>query len=239
MLGELYIPKGKALETAQQVLEIDNPMACNIAMGCTNECNYCYIPYIKSGEIRFPKQEPLILVKNQLEKKFISTPKGVFLSFMTDPFLFETSEYSVDLINFLIEQKITIATLSKRGTFFDRGVRSGMTITSLDFQFFEKYESFALPPNRRIESLKFVQDKGCYTWVSLEPYPTPAIWEQDIIELLDRIKFVDFIIFGKWNYDKRAKDKEFYRKTVKEFEDYCTQNKIRHFVKTDTKEFIK
>jgi DNA repair photolyase len=66
MLGELYYPTGKALETAQQVLQVNHPIAVNVAWGCTNMCDYCYIPYIKKGCVRFPKQPVCKLVEKQL-----------------------------------------------------------------------------------------------------------------------------------------------------------------------------
>lgn len=40
------------------------------------------------------------------------------------------------------------------------------------------------------------------TWVSVEPYPTPNIIEQDIRDILDEISFTDKIIFGRTNYSK-------------------------------------
>ena len=76
---------------------------------------------------------------------------------------------------------------------------------------------------------------GGFTWVSIEPYPTPAIWKQDIEKLLEKINFVDFMIFGKWNYSKLANDKPFYLETIKKFEDYCNQMGIKHFVKTESR----
>ena len=248
MLGELYIPKGKAFETAQQVLEISEPWACNVAYGCTNCCEYCYVPYIKKGEVRFPKKFPVELVKAQLEKglKFEVNkdlkPVGVFLSFTTDPFLKELHNATMDLIELLIDKGIGVATLSKMGfSFLYRAswlIRTGMTIVSPSDDFSKKFEPRALPISGRIKLLEMIKQKNGYTWVSLEPYPTPEIWEQDLIKLLDRISFVDFIIFGKWNYDIRANDIEFYKKTVNEFKTYCKKHSIRYAVKSDTLRFI-
>jgi len=68
----------------------------------------------------------------------------------------------------------------------------------------------------------------------MEPYPPPDIWSQDLHELLDAISFVDFVIFGKWNYDRRASTKEarrFYRDKATEFRDYCESHRIRYWIK--------
>ena len=79
-LGELYHPKGLALETARAVLEVDNPMAVNVAIKCLNECNYCYGPLAFKqkdwGNVRQPKVPVLELVKRQLDKGL--KPEGVF-----------------------------------------------------------------------------------------------------------------------------------------------------------------
>jgi len=237
MLGKLYNPTGKALETAQQVLEVKNPMACNVAYGCKNCCEYCYIPYIKKGEIRFPKTNPKYLVEKQLKK---IKPEGVFLCFNTDLALECNKKRTIRLIELLIEKNIKVATLSKIGIprlpcKNAQNIRIGMTIVSDNDEFSKKFEPNALPVSKRIEYLRNAHGWGYYTWVSLEPFPTPNIWEQDLVSLLEKIKFVDFIIFGKWNYDKRANDKEFYKKQVGIFEDYCKQNHIRHFVKSETR----
>lgn len=238
MLGQLYIPKGKAFETAQAVLEVNEPWACNVAYGCTNCCEYCYVPYIKKGEVRFPKKSPVELVKVQLEKGL--KPEGVFLSFATDPFLTEVSGQTTDLIKLLVDRNIKVATLSKCNFYPGQNglVKSGMTIVSIDENFQIKFEGRSMLSALRILVLHALKKRNHYTWVSMEPYPTPEIWEQDLIKLLDRIQFVDFIIFGKWNYDVRANDIEFYRKTVDQFREYCMAHKIRYAVKSDTLKFI-
>lgn len=241
MLGELYFPTGKAKETAQQVLEVDKPMACNVSWNCTNCCRYCFIPYTKKGEIRLPKHNPRDLVFNQLSNGL--KPEGVFLSFATDPFIDINKQKSAELIHLLtIAKNIRVATLSKVGLIdadiYKFKVRNGMTIVSDNEEFRKKFEPNASSINHRIQSLKIASNVGCYTWVSLEPFPTPKIFEQNIEELLSKIDFVDFIIFGKWNYDARANDKIFYSESVNKFNKYCSEVGIRHFVKSDTLKFI-
>ena len=54
----------------------------------------------------------------------------------------------------------------------------------------------------RLNALKALHDAGCKTWVSIEPYPTPNLIEQDLSELLDAVSFTDKIIFGRTNYSK-------------------------------------
>jgi len=238
MLGELYYPTGLAKETAQQVLEIENPMACNLAWGCPNACDYCYVPYTKKGEIRFPKQHPVELVRKQLKDGL--NPKRVFLCFATDPFIYCNRILTTDLIDIMSEKKILIATLSKVSTPINKyeKLRVGMTIVSDSDGFSKKFEPKALPNSERIEQLKNCHKHGYYTWISLEPYPTPNKFKQSLVKLLSKIDFVDFVIFGKWNYDKTTNNKEFYSKMVQIFDRYCEQQGIRHFVKSETRNFI-
>jgi DNA repair photolyase len=241
MLGKPYYPRGRAMETAQQVLEKRNPMALNVALGCPNRCGYCFgrIAFFKPDwtNMRLPEQNPLDIVKKQ---KF--NPEGVFLSFATDPFVKENRKNTLDLLTFFRERNILTATLSKVDVPDIKGNRNGMTIVSLDPKFNLAWEPKAPLSSERIRKLKARHYEGEYTWISMEPFPPPEIWEQDLIELLEEIKFVDFIIFGKWNYDNRASTKEaisFYREKAIEFRDFCEAYKIRYWIKgSDSQGFI-
>jgi DNA repair photolyase len=247
MLGQLYKPKGLALETARAVLEVEDPYACNVAYGCSNACGYCYTPFVmrkKRSEqvtVRYPKVKPHLLVKEQFESGLV--PEGVFISFMTDPFLKENRENTKYLIDLLSDNNFQVATLSKSGMYAESigHSRIGMTIVSLDTSFWKQWEINSVHPTERVYMLNGAQAWGNYTWVSLEPYPPAAIYKQNLKELLEKIKFVDFIIFGKWNYDARARTlqaKQDYQENVATLRDFCKSNSIRYHVKTDTLKFI-
>jgi len=241
-LGELYKPRGKALETAAEVLEVSHPYAVNVAYGCTNCCSYpCYIPYVKPGEIRFPKIKPKLLVERQLDA-MKEKPEGVFLSFATDPFLIHQNwEATAEVLELLLKRGIRAATLSKTAMSSYSAVRHGMTIVSLDNEFKEKYEKNAINPRVRLDLLRVANKNNEYTWVSMEPYPPPEKHRQNICHLLEAMNFVDFMIFGKWNYDAATgtpEAKVFYQDAVAEFVDFCKSHGIRYHVKTDTETFI-
>lgn len=244
MLGELYNPQGLALETAQAVLEVEDPMACNVAVGCTNACKYCYVPLWmrksreRCKEVRLPRELPEVLVERQLIKMKPERPEGVFLCFLTDPFIDVTAPLTQPLVKLLVEDwKVRVATCSKMGTSPFLKVRSGMTIVSADPKFWLEFEPNANSPENRIIELQLIDRVGGYTWAALEPYPVSAIWEQNILDLLEQIKFVKLIVFGKWNYDRRATTEEAkaeYLETIETLRDFCKSNHIRLHIKSDT-----
>lgn len=240
MLGQLYHPKGLALETASTVLECKDAYACNVALGCKGRCKYCYVSLFlhrsreACSEVKYPKKPPAELVG---EQKLGVKPEGVFLSFLTDPFQQETILLTEPLIKLLLDWGVRVATCSKMGISSFLGVRHGMTVVSLDKKFWEEFEPNGLNPVDRVKRL-MIQD---YAWISMEPYPPSTIWEQDIRKLLEELKFVKLIIFGMWNYDARAKTeqaKQDYTENILTVRDFCKSNKIRLHVKSDTLKFV-
>jgi len=255
MLGELYKPKGLALETAKAVLEVEEPYACNVAWGCSNGCLYCYGP--KAGrqsredwlKVRLPKKPPIDLVRHQLEDDYkfhafrYRSDVGVFLSFLTEPFLPQIKNSTSDLIALLLAEKIKVATLSKLGNPYQRGIRKGMTIVSLSQDFSSLWEPKALLPHNRINTLRFWKHEfDDYVWISMEPYPPSSIHKQNLTNLLNELNFVDLIVYGMWNYDARARTEEArreYAENIQTLIDFCKSNNIRLHIKSDTLRFVK
>jgi len=252
MLGELYKPRGLALETAQAVLQVKDPYAVNVAYGCSNQCAYCYVPRFtrqkryESQKVRLPKKPPIELVRHQLEYQWRFHPwksdLGVFLSFLTDPFLPEVDANTLDLIRLLRNvYGIRVATLSKLDCSSIHDVRQGMTLVSLDNKFWMMYEPNTVVPEARLIRMRTCkQEFGDYVWVSMEPYPPSSIYKQDLLRLLEELTFVDLIVFGKWNYDSRANTEEARREYAADIEvltDFCKSNNVRCHIKSDTVDF--
>ena len=256
-LGALYTPSGLALETAQAVLEAENVRAVNVAWGCTNMCKDCFIRYTKPGEIRYPKIEPVDLVKKQIEGGLKTD--GVFISFETDPLLSKCNlGNTIKLVCYLVSKDIHVAVLSKLGAvpvvgrqfknldgnLYEKvhNIRHGMTIKSADEKFRKHFEPNAMSIEERIKILHCLKKEDEYTWVSDEPHPCPDIYKQDDQKFWESINFVDFIIFGKWNYNSLANTEDarkYYRETVSKFIDFCNDYGIRYHVKNKTLDFIK
>jgi len=196
------------------------------------------------------------IVSNALEllDKEIPRLKGkikfVHLCFMTDPFMYkysEVGEMTLKIMEKLNRNGIKCTVLTK-GIYpkiladeskFRRKNEYGITLVSLNNKFKKTYECFSAPYDKRIESLKRLHDKGLKTWVSIEPYPTPNLVEQDILFILNKISFVDKIVFGKLNYNVKSNafnnNDQFYEESARKVISFCKKHKIEYHIKFGTK----
>lgn len=231
----------------------------NHVEGCSHGCAYpCYAFLMKKrcGVVKTHEEwmRPK-LVSNAMELLDLEIPKykskirSVHLCFSTDPFMHgqdEVAELSLGIIGKLNGNAIPCEILTK-GLYPDgfsrngaaKGLnRFGISLVSLDEDYRRKYEAHAAPFRERIDALRKLHQKGMKTWVSMEPYPTPNIWDQDIKEILREIDFVDRIVFGKLNYNRLSTSfpdaNKFYLSRIKELKKFCGKNKIECYVKKDT-----
>ena len=111
----------------------------------------------------------------------------------------------------------------------------GITLISVDEEFRKHMEPGSAPLEARVAALKALHDGGCRTWVSIEPYPTPNIIKQDLIRLLEKVRFVDKIIFGRMNYNKEvtayAAHKQFFNECAAKVMEYCDSHHIDYHIK--------
>ena len=114
----------------------------------------------------------------------------------------------------------------------------GITLITLDEAYRKQMEPGAAPCSDRLAALKVLHEAGCKTWVSIEPYPTPNMIEQDLQELLEAVSFTDRIIFGRTNYSKVANSykghKHFYNECAAEVISFCQEHKIDYHIKEKT-----
>lgn len=229
----------------------------NHVQGCAHGCKYpCYAYLIakRFGKIKTYEEwvKPKLvdnyeeLIENEIPK-LKSKINLVNLSFTTDPFMQgyeEIQEASIKIIRKLNESGIKCVILTK-GILplsiknLSKDNEYGITLVSLDESFREKYEPNASNLHDRIEALKKLHFSGCKTWVSIEPYPTPNIINQSLIEILNRVSFVDKIVFGRLNYNKVVSEydnyKHFYNESSKVVEKFCSEKNIACHIKTGTK----
>ena len=157
-----------------------------------------------------------VIVSNTMEllnkelPKMKDKIKSVHLCFTTDPFMYgyeDICNLSIEVIKLINSYNLPCTALTKGVLPIELSNLSkdnsyGITLISLNEEFRKKMEPGSAPYLDRINSLKRLHDKGCKTWVSIEPYPTPNIIEQDFEKILNSISFVDKIIFGRLHYNK-------------------------------------
>jgi DNA repair photolyase len=228
----------------------------NHVQGCAHGCKYpCYAFLMakRFGKVRSYEEwiEPR-LVENALDLLMLEIPKykkkisSVHLCFSTDPFMYgykDICDMSIEIIKELNVAEIPCTALTKgllpnELSLLSRENRYGITLISLDESFRKEIEPGASPYKDRIDSLRALHDKGFQTWVSIEPYPTPNIIEQDFLPILEAIGFVDRIIFGRTNYNaivsKYPNVKEFYNKLSTQVVDFCNARGIDYHIKDGT-----
>lgn len=228
----------------------------NFIQGCAHGCKYpCYAFSLKKRFGQVKTYEDWIkpyLVSNTLEILDKEIPRlkdkieSVQLCFTTDPFMYgypEIEEMSIAAIKKLNQAGIKCTILTK-GILPEsleecsRENEYGITLISLDEEYRQRVEPGAASYAERLEALRKLHDKGCKTWVSIEPYPTPNLIEQDLSELLEAVSFVDKIIFGRTNYSKEVtaykQHKAFYNECADTVINFCINKKINYHIKDKT-----
>ena len=155
----------------------------------------------------------------------------------------DVSNLSLEIIKMLNENGIPCSVLTKgilpfQLTQLSKRNEYGITLVSLDEEFRTRFEPNTASFQTRIQALRELHNEGCYTWVSIEPYPTPNIIEQDLTTLLDSIAFVDKIIFGRMHYNKTVtaykQHKTFYNNCAETVINFCNSNGITYHIKNGT-----
>jgi DNA repair photolyase len=228
----------------------------NHVLGCSHGCNYpCYAMMLakRFGKVKNYKDwcKPKLAV-NTLEiltkeiPKYKKNVKSVHLCFTTDPFMYgydEISSMSIEIIKMLNSNGIkatalTKGLLPKELANLSSDNEYGITLVSLNEDFRSKYEPGAASYEDRISALKYLHKHGCKTWVSIEPYPTPNIIDQEYSKILESVKFVDKIIFGRLNYNplvnKYRGYKEYFNNLAYQTIEFCDSTNMEYHIKDGT-----
>lgn len=228
----------------------------NHVEGCSHGCLYpCYAMLMakRFGKVKTYDEwiNPKI-VSNAVELLQKEIPKHrdkikfVHLCFSTDPFMCgyqEISDLSLNLIGLLNKAGIKCTALTK-GILpiglseLSKSNEFGITLISLNEAYRKEYEPFSAPYEERIDSLYRLHKNGIKTWVSIEPYPTPNIIDQNFKKILESVAFVDKIIFGRLNYNaqvSRYLDKNgFYNHLSSQVIEFCKANNKDCHIKEGT-----
>lgn len=203
-MSMIYEPKGAAREYS--------PLALNLYLGCSHMCKYCYAPSClqKSREVYFCKPEPRKNVIENLVKELKRNrpTEQVLLSFVGDVYCETTDDNLLtrNVLEILLENKIPVAILTKGGKRclldidlfkqFGEHIQIGTTLTFDNEKDSLEWESGAATPQERLETLKYLHDKGIKTFASFEPVIIP---EQSINLIRQGLEFIDIYKIGKIN----------------------------------------
>ncbi len=229
----------------------------NHVLGCSHGCLYpCYAFLMAKRFGKVATYEEWCnpkLVSNTLEildreiPKLKSKIESVQLCFTTDPFMYgydEVGAMSMAAIKKLNEAGIRCTVLTKGLLPIELAEQSveneyGITLISLDEGFRNRIEPGAAAYADRIAALKALSDRGYKTWVSVEPYPTPNLIQQDLTTILEAVSFANRIIFGRTNYNKEisafTKHRDFYNEQVDIVVQFCMEREIAYHIKKGTK----
>lgn len=205
-MSVIYRPTGMAREYS--------PYACNLYIGCSHRCRYCYAPHTlqKKASDYFGKPEPrkdiLKLLEADLKKNTYT--EQVLLSFVGDCYCDSADDGATthEALKLLNAYHVPVAVLSKGGKkmlrdidifkeFGDR-ITVGTTLTFMDEKKSQYWEPFASSPNDRLETLKILHDNGIKTFASFEPTIEP----EESLKLIRKtieLDCVDHYKIGKIN----------------------------------------
>lgn len=228
----------------------------NHVQGCSHGCLYpCYAFMMAKRFGKVSSYDEWItprIVSNAIGllqreiPKYKDKIKSVHLCFSTDPFMYnypDICDLSLKMISMLNAKGIkctalTKGLLPKELKDLSKKNEYGITLISLNETFRKKYEPYSAEYEKRIESLRCLHENGCKTWVSIEPYPTPNIIDQDFMEILEAVGFVDKIIFGRLNYNPMVTAykgyREYYNKLSNLVIKFCNNRGIAFHIKKGT-----
>ncbi len=228
----------------------------NHVLGCSHGCLYpCYAFLMAKRFGKAANYEEWCkpkLVSNTLEildreiPRLKSKIESVQLCFTTDPFMYgydEIGEMSMAAIKKLNAAGIRCTVLTKGLLPIELAEQSadneyGITLISLNEDYRKRIEPGASSYSERIAALKVLHIKGCKTWVSIEPYPTPNLIQQDLTEILNAVSFARRIIFGRTNYSKEisafTKHRAFYNEQAEIVVRFCREHDISYHIKNGT-----
>ena len=237
-MNVIYEPKGRAKEYAS--------LACNLYMGCTHGCLYCYAPGCMRKTSQswhaeaVPRKNVLALFEKDV-KKLSGDPRRVLFCFLSDPYqpLERTLRLTQQGIRIAHENNIKIDILTKGDTDLiardlplmkEADVHLGITLSFINDESRKEWEPHASSVQDRFEILKKAHEAGVFTWVSMEPVIKP---EEALAVIRQAHAYVDYWKVGKLNHNKAVESTIDWPKFRDEAETLLQSFGAKYYIKDD------
>ena len=243
-MNVIYEPKGRAREYA--------PLACNLYLGCTHGCKYCYAPscmHKKPEEwhetARVRSDDVLRLFERDCARLARERPddesRRVLFCFLSDPY--QPLEGELHLTRRAIEAaarrgiKVDILTKGDESLIvqdlplmLECGTHLGVTLSFSEDSSRREWEPMAASVRSRMNILRKAHEMGIYTWVSMEPVIIP----QEALEVIRQLHdCVDFWKVGKLNHNKDVESRVDWPKFRQEVESLLDGFGAKYYIKED------
>lgn len=237
-MSVIYEPKGRAREYSD--------LACNLYLGCTHGCIYCYAPACmrKTNKTWHEAANPRKDILLQFEKDALrleGDSRAILFCFLTDPYQPAESThrltrsaleiaYRHDLKTKILTKGMASIIAEDLPFMKQAKTELGLTITFADDEKRRKWEPFASSIGDRLQTLEAAHGMGIYTWVSLEPVIDP----QEALEVIERAhSFVNFWKIGKLNHMKEHEDKVDWSAFLAQAKKLLKSTKSKAYIKAD------
>lgn len=175
----IYQPKSKAAEYSK--------WACNLFVGCSGKCNYCYNrtgitakvlggdkPTLKKCLVN--EETALGIFMKEADQNLAELRKhGLFFNFVSDPFLPETYRLNLKAMAYCQLKLIPIKALTKQTWWVEKVVSKEVYFPTEDIAIgftltgHSELEPGCATNEDRIRAMKVLNDEGFKTWASIEP----------------------------------------------------------------------
>lgn len=247
MSAIIYETRGAAKEYCE--------LALDIYTGCKHGCKYCYAKdKAEKNHEDFDTVCKKVGFTKMLDNYLSTTDKykgrTIFLGFSSDPFPYgEDCSDTIETIKILKKHGCHVMFCTKGSLdsikyaidLLDEKDSVGITITCGD-EMASIYEANSNRPSKRLEILKAAHEKGCETWISIEPVLEPKY----IYSLLEseHMNYVTRVKLGKLNHmnisDLTGNKNDFidWTEYAHTAINLCKKNNIEYVVKSALKSFI-
>jgi DNA repair photolyase len=243
-MNVVYEPKGRAREYSE--------LACNLYMGCTHGCLYCYAPAcMRTTDVKWhSRATPRQKVIEYFEKdavKLRGDKRRILFSFLSDPYqpLEREERLTRQALRIVNKYRLKSQILTKGSVdLIDEDMplmkkadtHLGITLSFSDDQTRQQWEPNASSVSDRLDVLKKAHKAGIFTWVSLEPVIDP---KQALSVIKTAHKYVRFWKVGKLNHMKEYESKINWAEFLSNAETLFKKYNTKYYIKNDLRTFAK